>query len=119
MILENNFTGKNKRVNNLLKALYYIILLNSILPMLIWKKVAEKIDEAEFVDTFRFAINVLTFPVFYGLQTWIISLFFGLKIAVFYLLISLLLILIYSKASPTNSENDSYIQMLAKRFSPD
>jgi 1-acyl-sn-glycerol-3-phosphate acyltransferase len=118
MIKENNFTTKNRRKTNFLKPLYYIILLNSFFPLLIWKKIAKKIDEVEFVDTFRFAINTLTFPIFYGLQTWIISLFFGFKIAVFYLLISLLLILIYSKVAPTNTENKAYLQMLSKRFRP-
>ena len=119
MITENNFTAKNRRKTNFLKSLYYITLLNSFFPMLIWKKIAKKINEVEFVDTFRFAINVLTFPVFYGLQTCIIGLFFDWKIAIYYLIISLLLILIYSKFSPTNTENEEYLKKLAKRLSPD
>lgn len=119
MIAKNSFTDKNKRQTNFLKPLYYIILLNSIFPVLIWKKIAKKIDEAEFIDTFRFAINLVLFPVFYGLQTWIIWLFFNWKIAISYLLISLLLILVYSKFSPTNTENEEYLTKLAKRLSPD
>jgi 1-acyl-sn-glycerol-3-phosphate acyltransferase len=119
MIAKNSFTDKNKRQINILKPIYYIILLNSIFPVLIWRKIAKKIDEVEFVDTFRFAINLVLFPVFYGLQTWIISLFFDWKIAISYLLISNLLILIYSKFSPTNTENEEYIKKLVKRFSPD
>ena len=87
--------------------------------MLIWKKIAKKINEVEFVDTFRFAINVLTFPVFYGLQTCIIGLFIDWKIAIYYLIISLLLILIYSNFSPTNTENEEYLKKLANRLSPD
>ncbi|PQJ82916.1 lysophospholipid acyltransferase family protein [Polaribacter glomeratus] len=119
MIAENNYSNQNKRKRNFLKPLYYIIILNSFLPMLIWKRIAKKIDEVEFVDTFRFAINIVTFPVFYGLQTWILSLIFNWEIAVIYLISSLLLILIYSKLSPTNTENEKYMQMIARRFSAD
>ena len=118
MITENNFKNQNSRKINFLKPMYYIILLNSVFPVLIWKKAAKKIDEFEFVDTFRFAINLALFPIFYGLQTWIISLLFGGNIALMYLSISLLLIVIYSKFSPTNTEDDAYIQKLVKRFSP-
>jgi 1-acyl-sn-glycerol-3-phosphate acyltransferase len=119
MITENKFKDQNKRKINFLKPIYYIILLNSIFPVLIWKKAAKKIDEFEFVDTFRFAINLFLFPIFYGLQTWILSLFFGRNIALIYLTASILLIVIYSKFSPTNTENDAYLQKLAKRFNPD
>ncbi|MDP5105509.1 MAG: lysophospholipid acyltransferase family protein [Polaribacter sp.] len=119
MIAKNSFTDKKKRKTTFLKPIYYLILLNSIFPVLIWKKIAKKIDEFEFVDTFRFALNLGLFPIFYSLQTWIVSLFFDWKIAISYLLISLLLILIYTKFSPTNTENEAYLQKLAKRFSPD
>ena len=67
-------------------------------------EVSKKIDEIEFIDTFRFTINKVTFPIFYSFQTWIIHLFFGWNIAGIYVLTSLLLILLYTKLSTTNTE---------------
>lgn len=119
MIAENNFTAIRSRKLNFLKPLYFVIFLNSIFPILIWKKAAKKIDEFEFVDTFRFAISCITFPLFYGLQTIIIGFLFDAKTAFIYLIVSLLLILVYAKLSPTNTENEVYLQKLTKRFSPD
>ena len=57
MIKENAFPKEKKRAINFVKPLYYLILLNSIFPILIWKNISKKIDEIEFVDTFRFAVN--------------------------------------------------------------
>jgi 1-acyl-sn-glycerol-3-phosphate acyltransferase len=104
MIESGNIPERKTKKSNLLKPLFYLIVLNSIIPFLIWKSVSKKVDEIEFIDTFRFAFNKITFPLFYVLQTWIISLFFGWNIAGIYFLVSILLILIYSKLSITNTE---------------
>ena len=105
MIKNKAFSKKNLNKQNYLKPLYYIIILNSIIPFLLWKKVAKKIDEIEFIDTFRFAISMFTFPFFYGLQAWILSIYFGNTIGLFYFAFSAFLILIYSKFAPTNAKN--------------
>ncbi len=104
MIISGNLPEKKSSAKNYVKPLYFLILLNSIFPYLIWKKASKKIDEIEFIDTFRFASNLVIFPLFYGLQAWIVSLFFGWKIAGLYLIISLLMIIVYTKLSPTNTE---------------
>jgi len=104
MIKSNNIPEKKKAKLNTLKPLFYLIVLNSIIPFLIWKKVSKKVDEIEFIDTFRFAFNKITFPLFYIIQTFVIWFFFDSKIAGIYFLVSLLLILIYSKFSITNTE---------------
>ena len=104
MIESGNIPERKTKKLNLLKPLFYLIVINSIIPFLIWKSVSKKVDEIEFIDTFRFAFNKITFPLFYVLQTWIISLFFGWNIAGIYFLVSILLILIYSKLSITNTE---------------
>jgi len=104
MILSGSIPEKKIAKLNLLKPLFYLIIVNSIIPFLIWKKVSKKVDEIEFIDTFRFTFNKVTFPLFYLVQTWIIRLFFGWNIAGIYFLISLLLILIYTKLSITNTE---------------
>ena len=104
MIESGNIPEKKSAKLNLLKPLFYLIILNSIIPFLIWKKVSKKVDEIEFIDTFRFTFSKVTFPLFYTLQSWIISLFFGWNVAGIYFLTSVLLIIIYSKLSITNTE---------------
>lgn len=104
MIETGNIPEKKTSKLNLLKPLYYLIILNSIFPFIIWKLVSKKIDEIEFIDTFRFTFNLASFMIFYGIQTWVVSSYFGGDVAKIYLLISVLLILIYAKFSPTNTE---------------
>ena len=82
-----------------------IIILNSIIPWLLWKYVEKKNDEIEFVDTFRFGINTLSFGLFYILQTLFVEYFFGWKIGVIYFLSSLLLVLFFSKTYTTPAES--------------
>ena len=111
MIENGNIPEKKTAKQNLLKPLYYLIVLNSIIPFLIWKKASKKIDEIEFIDTFRFVFNFVSFPIFYGLQTWILSYFFGGNIAGIYILSSVLLIIIYSKLSITNTETEIHHEL--------
>ncbi|MFY0631485.1 MAG: 1-acyl-sn-glycerol-3-phosphate acyltransferase [Flavobacteriaceae bacterium] len=103
MIRSGKILGRKRRVN-LLGFLKYIIILNSIVPWLLWKYVDRKNDEIEFVDTFRFAINALAFINFYLLQAYLVLLFFDWKIAISYFAGSLLLVLLYSKSHPTPAE---------------
>lgn len=105
IIKNNTFSEKKSPKQNYLKPLFYIIILNSIIPFLLWKKGSKKIDEIEFIDTFRFAISLVTFPFFYSLQAWILSLYFGNTVGLFYFAFSAFLILIYSKLAPTNAKN--------------
>ena len=79
-------------------------ILNSILPWMLWKIISKKIDEIEFVDTFRFGIGISVFPIFYLLQTYIIYTFYGATIASIYFLATLLIALLYSKSAATPTE---------------
>lgn len=105
MIIENNFPEAVKKPINLLKPLFYIILLNSIFPLFIWKKMSKNIGEIEFIDTMKYGVNVISFPIFYGLQAFVIHFFFGWKIAGIYFLASFLLVFVYTKFSVTNTES--------------
>ncbi len=96
----NEKTSKKNRKN----PFFYLIILNSIIPYTIWKFLSKKVSETEFIDTFRFGSNIILFPFFYILQSWIISLFFGRKIALVYFILSILLILFYTKTAPTPAE---------------
>lgn len=77
---------------------------NSILPWLIWKIISKKVGEIEFVDTFRFGISISLFPLFYLVQTLLVYEYYNGKTALFYLLISLLIALLYSKTNTTPTE---------------
>lgn len=99
-------SAKSKPENNF-TFLLYLIKVNSLFPFIIWKIVSKKINEIEFVDTFRFGINAISFPLFYGIQSWILYLLFGWKIAVIYFAVSVVLVLLYTKLSPTNTEISS------------
>ena len=78
-----------------------LFIINSILPWVIWKVISKKIDEVEFVDTFRFGIGISLFPLFYILQTIVVYHFFTMQMAVFYFIGSLICSLLYSKTSST------------------
>ena len=105
MIESGIFPKPKKGKKNFLKPLLYLIQLNSILPFLIWKTVLKKIDEIEFVDTFRFSLNLVLIPIFYSVQAWILGVAFGTLVGFFYLTISALLILLYAKCAPTNTKS--------------
>lgn len=93
-------TGEIKSMKaafNFAKPIRFLIILNSIIPWIIWKMIQKKIDETEFVDTFRFALGISLFPFFYCIQAILIYNFYNLKIAVFYVIITLILQLLYSK----------------------
>lgn len=104
-IIKNKlFPTKKSPKKNYLKPLFYLIIANSCIPFLLWKISYNKIDEIEFIDTFRFGLNSLLFPLFYCIQGWILSLYYGNMVGFFYVTIATFLVLIYSKFAPTNSK---------------
>ena len=104
MIRTNTFPPKKEPKKSFLKPLFYLIVLNSLIQYLIYKKNAKKNTDIDFVDTFRFTFNLFAFSFFYILQTLVVSFFFGIKIALIYFVFSLLIVFIYVKLSPTNTE---------------
>ncbi|MFK8059683.1 MAG: lysophospholipid acyltransferase family protein [Polaribacter sp.] len=104
MILNNEFPEKKNPEKNYLKPLLYLIIINSIIPFLFWKKASKKIDEIEFIDTFRFSFNLFLCTIFYSIQGWIINVYFGTTVGWFYISISALLVLLYTKFAPTNAK---------------
>ncbi|MGG6230559.1 lysophospholipid acyltransferase family protein [Tenacibaculum sp. SDUM215027] len=101
LIRDKKTLTQKKRSINYALPLFLLIILNSLVPYSVWKILSKKVDEIEFIDTFRFGVNAILFPFFYCIQSWIISLFFGWKLALLYFLASLFLILLYTKLSPT------------------
>ena len=78
----------------------------------------KKIDEIEFIDTFRFGFNSLLFPLFLSIQGWILSLYFGKMVGFFYVACSAFLLLIYSKFAPTNSKKHIELKEASKSVKP-
>ena len=76
-------------------------ILNSIFPWIFWKIFSKKVDETEFIDTFRFGIGICVFPVSYLLQSIIVSHFYGITIAGIYFFATLITALIYCKSAAT------------------
>ncbi len=93
---QNNKSKKRK------SPVFYLMILNSLIPYIIWKILSKKVDEIEFIDTFRFGLSIVLFPVFYTLQSWVIFLFYDWKTALVYFISSFLLVLIYTKTSATS-----------------
>ncbi|PHR74039.1 MAG: glycerol acyltransferase [Lutibacter sp.] len=85
-----------KKQKNLL---YYLVVLNSLFPWMVWKKLEKGIKEKEFISTFRFAIGGTLFPFFYTMQSILINYFFGFKIALLYFIGSILIVLLLTKTS--------------------
>lgn len=85
-----------KKKNNF-NPLRLLVNINSIFPILIWKKVYPKIKEKEYISTFRFTVGITALPIFYLIQTAIISYFFGIEIGLIYLVISVLAVYILTK----------------------
>jgi 1-acyl-sn-glycerol-3-phosphate acyltransferase len=107
MIKTNTFPAKKEALKSFFKPLFYLIILNSIVPYLIYKKQSKKNTDIDFIDTFRFTFNLFVFPIFYALQAYIVSFFFGNKVALIYYVVSFLIVFIYAKLSPTNTETNS------------
>jgi 1-acyl-sn-glycerol-3-phosphate acyltransferase len=85
-------TEKVKKENfNWYTPLHLLAKLNSVFPLLIWKYIKPKIKDVVFTNTYRFALITTLFPLFYLIQTAIVYFFFNMKIAVIYLLCSILL----------------------------
>ena len=71
--------------------IHLITKLNSLFPLLIWQFLKTKINDIIFTNTYRFALIATVFPLFYLIQTLVVSYLFNSKIALVYLVTSILL----------------------------
>ncbi len=84
--------------------LYYIVIINSFIPWVIWRNLYKKIKEKEFISTFRFGIGITLFPLFYVIQSIIINYIFDSKIAIAYFIFCLLTGLFLTKFTKVKSD---------------
>lgn len=103
--IETHQITPQKQKANLAKPFYFLFVLNSIFPWLLWKIASKKVDEIEFVDTFRFALGISLFPLFYFVQALIIYKWYDLQTAFIYFVASFILVLLYSKLATTPTES--------------
>ena len=85
------------KIENQFNFLTPIVKFNSFIPLHIWKYTYTKIKEEEYISTFKFTVGITAFPVFYFLQTWVISYFFGSTLGYTYLIFSFLSIYLLTK----------------------
>lgn len=76
---------------------YYLMMLNSIFPFLIWRWMKPKVKSVEFVSTAKFSLGLTVFPLFYILQTTIVSICFGNIYALIYIILSIILVFLSTK----------------------
>lgn len=92
---------KKKKIN-WFAPIHFLAKLNSVFPLLFWKYIKPKIKDVVFTNTYRFALITTLFPLFYIIQAVIIYYFINWKIAVIYLLGSVLLGIISAKTMTVN-----------------
>ncbi|PQJ23040.1 lysophospholipid acyltransferase family protein [Tenacibaculum sp. SG-28] len=101
MIQQKETVLPKKIKSNYFKPLLFLLIINGIIPYIIWKRIAKKINEFEFIDTFRFGSNLILYPTFLLIQTGIICYFLNSQIAWYYSILSVVLVMLYSKIAPT------------------
>lgn len=77
--------------------LLLLVKINSFFPLLIWKYIQPKINEVEFIATFKFAVGITVFPIFYFIQKGIVTYFFGSTIGWIYLVLSFISVFVLTK----------------------
>ncbi len=90
-ILENIDTETSKKIKkqkiNWFTPIHLFTRLNSFFPLLIWKYLKPKIKDIIFTNTYRFALILTVFPIFYLILAVIISAIFNYKYGLIYLVI--------------------------------
>ena len=74
------------------------VLVNSFVPILVWKYMYPKIVEEEFIATWRFTIGITLFPIFYLIQAGIVAYFFDDLTGFIYLALSFLIAYLFVKS---------------------
>ncbi len=88
-----------KSVKNKKTILYFLFIINSFIPYLFWKRIKKGIVEIEFISTFRFAVGMTLFPIYYLIISLLIYRFVGSQAAIIYFIFSILLGLEITKSS--------------------
>jgi 1-acyl-sn-glycerol-3-phosphate acyltransferase len=92
-------TKSSKPLNKFFKLLFKnLLILNILVPFLLWKYVFKpKINEPEFIATFRFAIAITLVPIYVLITIVILSLTISILVGFYYFFIVLLIALLAVK----------------------
>lgn len=95
---ENCVKRPYSRLNNLRKFFKVLLILNNLIPTLIWKyEIKPKIKELEFTATFRYAAAIVLAPFFLIVISAIVGMIFTSTIALYYFISSIILAIIAVK----------------------
>jgi len=94
----NKQPQQNNKSKNNFNPLLLLVKINSFIPILIWNYLQPKIKQKEYIATFKFAVGITAFPIFYFIQKGILTYFFGSTIGWTYLAFSFLSAYILTKA---------------------
>ncbi len=75
-----------------------LVLVNSFIPILVWKYMYPKIKEEEFIATWRFTIGITLFPLCYFIQAGIVTYLFDDLTGYIYLALSFLIVYLFVKS---------------------
>ncbi len=95
-IKNNQLKVKFKKTKNK-NIFYYLMLLNSVFPFLIWNWLKPKIEAVEFISTAKFSLGLTVFHLFYILQTVLVFSMFGAMYALIYIAICFILVFLSTK----------------------
>ena len=74
------------------------VLVNSFIPIMVWKYMSPKIKEEEFIATWRFTIGITLFPICYFIQAGIVAYMFDDLTGYIYLALSYLIVYLFVKS---------------------
>ena len=95
---ENCATNPKKRSIPIKSFFKLLLIINIFIPYLIWKYLVKpKIEEPEFIATFRFAVALTLVPIFIGISVVVITLLTSLTVGLIYLTSVLLIALLAVK----------------------
>jgi len=89
-------------------SIYQILLkivftINTLLPILYWNSVKNKIKDPVLIPTFRFGLALGVFPIYYFLQSLFVGLLSNIYWGIAYFIASVLLVLLYKNSIHTDS----------------
>ena len=98
--LDNEIPKKIKKQKfNWFTPFHIFARINSFFPLFLWKYLQPKIKDIIFLNTYRFALILTVFPLFYLIQAGIISVLFNYKLGLIYLVICILTGIITTKTA--------------------
>ena len=95
MLELDDLPNLNRSPNRMASVLRLLVAINTWLGVLLWRKFYPKIDEKEFIATYRFSLGATLVPLQYLIQAILLGSFLGKAWGWCYFLVSLLLVRLF------------------------